>query len=86
MISAQPPVIGDISMPRSQNRNTMSPASLLALRDLDARIVQLNLYGLSGFSLAIVEGLGAAKSALVAAFRGAICGVGLRVGECGRDC
>ena len=44
-------------MPCSENRNTMSSASLFALRDLDAQLAPLGRYGLVGISSAIVEGL-----------------------------
>jgi hypothetical protein len=52
-----------------QNRDdTMRPASVLARRDLDARLAPLDRYGLGGLSSALVLGLialvGASMSAL----------------------
>jgi uncharacterized protein HemX len=64
----------------SQNRKMICSASLLALRDLDARLAPLNRYGLPGFSSAIAEAL----RALLNASRSAISGVALNVGVCGR--
>ena len=44
-------------MSRSQTRDSMRSASMLALQDLDARLAPLDRYGLPGVSSAIVEGL-----------------------------
>jgi hypothetical protein len=55
-------------MCRLQNRDTTRPASVLARRDLDARLAPLDRYGLGGLSSALVRGLialvGASRSAL----------------------
>jgi hypothetical protein len=59
---------GDTPMCRLQNRDSMRSASLLARRDLDARLAPLDRYGLGGLSSALVLGLialvGASRSAL----------------------
>jgi hypothetical protein len=45
-------------MCRLQNRDdTVRPASILARRDLDARLAPLDRYGLGGLSSALVLGL-----------------------------
>ena len=46
-------------MSRSQTRDCMRSASMLALHDLDARLAPLDRYGLPGVSSAVVAGLGA---------------------------
>jgi len=55
-------------MCRLQNRDSTRPASLLARRDLDARLAPLDRYGLRGLSSALVLGL----IALVEASRSAL--------------
>ena len=60
---------GDMSMCRLQNRNSMRPASLLARRDLEARLAPLDRYGLPVLSYALALGL----AALAGASRSTIC-------------
>jgi hypothetical protein len=50
-------ILGETPMSRSQTRDSMRSASMLALQDLDARLAPLDRYGLPGVSAAIVEGL-----------------------------
>ena len=69
-------------MSRSHNRNSKRSASVLALRDLEARLAPLDRYGLDGFSSAIADGLRAFHSVM----RSKICGVALTIGVCGRVC